>query len=375
MSFKYLRGGTGLFLAGVIGVLVVYLGIEVTRGYKTRVLSTGLAAGSDEKVLLTSAENEQTDVAAKLLALEAELIQENSQQPNSLPLTLDAFEKEIFTYINEELDKILVTTEAEKESSTVTKAALKELGIVVQDKIAKFRAAASLTPELDARLSELEFYVYIQVMRDREASERAITAMPNGNDKLLSIMSYLEAFAPLAEHDQLRAFALKHKAWARQLQGGYVKQIDYVLFKVAPIGQKLPNHFKGIQSIAGANLDMEKFKGKVLLLDFWATWCAPCLAEIPYHQEAYYKYHERGFAIIYVNIDATEQVFKDFLQTQDMPWHHVYSGANFDERKENLAFQYAVDRLPASYLISKDGVVLLRDLKNTGLREALADLF
>jgi thiol-disulfide isomerase/thioredoxin len=114
-----------------------------------------------------------------------------------------------------------------------------------------------------------------------------------------------------------------------------------------------PLEIKGT-NLMGKEFSSTEYKGKVVLVDFWATWCGPCKAELPRVKNLYKQYHDRGLEIIGVSCDVDGDALKDFLKADpDMSWVELYeSGAKFNP----LAVQYGVDFIPRMLLIDRNGV-------------------
>jgi thiol-disulfide isomerase/thioredoxin len=95
------------------------------------------------------------------------------------------------------------------------------------------------------------------------------------------------------------------------------------------------------------------FKGKVVMLDFWATWCGPCMREAPNVVKAYNAYHGKGFEVLGVSLDQPDSaaVVKDVTGKQGMPWEQVYDGKYF---KAAVAQLYKIQAIPAAYLVDGD---------------------
>src|SRR5262249_42722400 len=92
------------------------------------------------------------------------------------------------------------------------------------------------------------------------------------------------------------------------------------------------------------------YHGKLVMLDFWASWCNPCLEEIPGLVAVYNKYHARGFEILGVSLDVANQAtaLKSFLTTHNMPWTQIYDGKDWDAE---IGVLYGIQFIPQSYLV------------------------
>jgi len=119
-------------------------------------------------------------------------------------------------------------------------------------------------------------------------------------------------------------------------------------------------------SFAAATLDAKKvkfpgdYKGKIVLLDFWATWCPPCRAEIPNVAAAYQKYHSKGFEILGVSLDQpkAEAKLAQFTHDHNMPWPQIYDGQNWGAA---VAVKYGVQAIPCPILVDGDTGVILAE--------------
>jgi peroxiredoxin len=129
------------------------------------------------------------------------------------------------------------------------------------------------------------------------------------------------------------------------------------------------------KSLAGEKIDLAKYKGKVVLLDFWATWCKPCVAALPEVKAAYAKYHERGLEVVGVSLDVQKQNLEDFIKAQGIAWPQIWD----NEGKEGTpnpfggpnTRRYNITAIPATYLIDRDGRIVRANVSSDSLDETI----
>jgi peroxiredoxin len=132
-------------------------------------------------------------------------------------------------------------------------------------------------------------------------------------------------------------------------------------------GAKFPDFDE--KDLAGQPLSVAKYKGKVVLIDFWATWCGPCVRELPNVLAAYEKFHGQGFEIIGISLDQEEPKLKSFLKDKKIPWQQFFDGQGWGNK---LAAKYGVHSIPATYLLDREGKIIGSELRGEALEEALA---
>ena len=119
-------------------------------------------------------------------------------------------------------------------------------------------------------------------------------------------------------------------------------------------GQVLPD-FSAAVDLDGESISLADYRGKVVLLDFWAVWCGPCLGEIPRIKAVYEKYHDEGFEVIGVSLDEDAAVLREFIEEQEIPWRQIFDGQKW---AGHLVQRYGVHGIPAPFLIDREGKVI-----------------
>ncbi|MBX7133080.1 MAG: TlpA family protein disulfide reductase [Fimbriimonadaceae bacterium] len=138
------------------------------------------------------------------------------------------------------------------------------------------------------------------------------------------------------------------------------------------IGQ--PVELKFVDAMSGKEWDMAAHRGKVVLIDFWATWCGPCRETIPELKELYSEYHSKGFEIVGVSLDDSEakgglKKLREFVQKSKMPWPQYHQGDAFDGK---FSSEWGVMSIPTTFLIDKQGN--LRVVNEKKLKERIEGL-
>lgn len=117
-------------------------------------------------------------------------------------------------------------------------------------------------------------------------------------------------------------------------------------------------------------LGPQDFKGKILVLDFWASWCGPCRAEIPNLKEAYKNYHDKGVEFFSVSIDKDEAAWRKAMKEEDMPWQQVQApGAGKEVMK-----LYQFSGIPYILILDKDGNIVAKNMRGKKLTDKLDEL-
>lgn len=126
-----------------------------------------------------------------------------------------------------------------------------------------------------------------------------------------------------------------------------------------------------VKLLGGKDFQLSSLKGKVVLLDFWATWCPPCRAEIPNLKGYYAELHKKGFEILGISLDSNEDKLKDYIKKNELAWLVSFSGKGWGDE---TAGKYGVISIPSYWLIDKKGNLRHFGLRKEELKKAVIQL-
>ncbi|MBS1647070.1 MAG: AhpC/TSA family protein [Bacteroidetes bacterium] len=118
----------------------------------------------------------------------------------------------------------------------------------------------------------------------------------------------------------------------------------------------------------GKQLSLASFKGKVLLVDFWASWCGPCRKENPNVVAMYKKYHSKGFEILSVSLDEDKDKWLNAVKSDGLTWNHVSDLKGWDNQAAKM---YGIESIPFTMLLDKEGKVVAKGLRGAELEAAV----
>ncbi|POY37983.1 peroxiredoxin [Solitalea longa] len=148
----------------------------------------------------------------------------------------------------------------------------------------------------------------------------------------------------------------------------------YIKFKLdkqdaLAIGKKAPE-LKALTP-EGKELSLSQVKGKVTMIDFWASWCQPCRQENPNVVKVYEKYHAKGFNILSVSLDKEAEAWKKAIADDKLNWNHI---SDLKFWSSPMAKEYNVESIPYSILIDQNGAIVAKNLRGEELEKKVAEL-
>ena len=229
-----------------------------------------------------------------------------------------------------------------KAAETAASAILGEVQSPKDVAVAHYRLGVVLFREgLDKHKDEL-------FMRSHEELGKAVDIFPAFGK---AVFADGQALAHLKQDDQAKARFEQFVKMApegdidRQRALRYINQPDLVRARMVPPFQ--------ITTMDGQHLAFDDLHGKIVLIDFWATWCGPCLAALPHVREIAKKFHDEPLVILSVSLDTDEQKWKDFVTKNEMTWLQYYDGGFSGP----ISTMFGVTAIPHTFTVDADGVL------------------
>lgn len=119
------------------------------------------------------------------------------------------------------------------------------------------------------------------------------------------------------------------------------------------VGSSFPS-LRGREMLSGKSFRLQRLKGKVVLIDFWATWCPACVKDLKNKQRVYQEYHDRGLEIVSISLDKNSKRLRDFARKNDMDWYHLWDGKGW---KSPMVKMCGIPHIPMAYVLDRNGKV------------------
>lgn len=203
-----------------------------------------------------------------------------------------------------------------------------------------------------ARNDDLEFEEYIELLHYLEDELTEAKSLSEIYSRLVSYYNDEEEIELVTKYAR-NLVELNADEWYVNHGLGYLHEIESL-----QIGQKAPS-FSAI-TLQGETLSLEDLNGKFVILEFWGTWCGPCIPEIPRLQMLWEQHGESNLFILGIALDDNEEVVNEFIEERDMPWPQILQS---DRYRGELVELFNVVGIPRMYLLNPSGEIVARDLR------------
>lgn len=199
----------------------------------------------------------------------------------------------------------------------------------------------------------------VQLLREQGPSVAVINLLTTSN--ILDRDEHFDLYLHVAEE-------LKKEWPDYQIAKDFIDTVDKM--KLLAVGQPAPEI--SLPDPDGNLVTLSSYRGKYVLVDFWAKWCGPCRQENPNVVKMYHKYKDRGFDVLGVSLDRTRADWVQAIEEDGLEWTHVSDLKYFNSEAATL---YNINAIPFSVLVDPNGIIIAKNLRGKGLEKKLDSLF
>lgn len=245
--------------------------------------------------------------------------------------------------------------------------------VAILEKVKKFEKENN--PKMQKALTENDTVTVNKIKKEyknfqNDMNDYSKTFIKNNPDAFISVLllenflmrEYIPATEIKSFYDKLDKKLVNTKS-AQNIK----KTLDLMLAVV--VGKPAPKF--SAKSPEGKLISLDESLGKVTIVDFWASWCAPCRKENPNVVALYNEYHSKGLNIIGVSLDQDATKWKDAIAKDNLNWIHV---SNLKYWDEPIGKQYGISSIPATFILDAKGNIVAKDLRGDALRAKVKEL-
>jgi tetratricopeptide (TPR) repeat protein len=242
----------------------------------------------------------------------------------------------------------------------------------LKEAVTAFRQAADLKPANQAEMYNI-LGVALYLQNEKESYEQAVIALQKAielsNGKVVKAY-YNLGFALIKSGKEQEGVAVLKKFLELDPNAGEASQARAVIGNSKLVDAKIAPGFV-VKSSTGEELALEKLRGKVVLLDFWASWCIPCRIDMPEVRKIWKKYSGDRFTIVGINLDSNRPAFDEYVKAEAVTWPQYFDGQGWGNE---IARKYGVYAIPHTVLIDHEGVIRAIALRGEELDAKIGEL-
>jgi peroxiredoxin len=234
---------------------------------------------------------------------------------------------------------------------------------------AAYRQAADLKPANEADIYNA-IGVALYLRNDKQGYEEAVVALNRAielsNGRI--VMAYYNLGFALIKQGKLdEGVAALKKFLELKADSPYAGQVQAIIADPRLVDAKFAPAFK-VRTLKGDELSLDSLKGKIVLLDFWATWCGPCRVEMPAVKKMWQKYSAEPFVIVGISLDRNPASLNSYIAAEGIEW------PQYHDRAGQISGLYGVNAIPQTFLIDQHGIIREVGLRGNSLANKIGEL-
>lgn len=234
----------------------------------------------------------------------------------------------------------------------------------IEDIKANFEKRVAETPDKREQIIQELTPVFTNALN--ELNQQMINFANSNTSSLVSFYA-ISLINPAGNEKAMVDYAAKvdPKLKKNPMVANFVSKVEKL--KAVQVGETAPDF--SIPSVDGKTIKLSDYRGKYLLIDFWASWCGPCREENPNVVKAYNKFKDKNFTILGISLDKDKQAWQGAIKQDGLIWDHASELKDFEGEVVRL---YQIEAIPSSFLLDPNGKIIARDLRGEELDQFLS---